>query len=771
MRIFLICSLIFSGLSSSACSWFFTDAEMNYRFLDQEIIQKPEYTPYLLSENLYYDWDNRWENDIDYNLLDWLNYFNVGFPLSEMDSIVYRSSIEDLENMKAGKTLFLGRYKGNALAKHLIDGGSSDFIDYLIYAKKCEPHAILGNGSPEYYWGDPIEIDSRSMKTLILGGLKGYKETSDLFIRMRYAFQVIRLAHYVSDYPLALRYYQELILDMGLETEVGGLMNEWTRSLVAGANYKLGNNVVSSYHFAQLFAQSNTRKRSGYLTFSIHNDEDWEACLAMAKNPQEESNLWFMIGIDYINNSMTPMMSMLEINPADPNLDVLLVRNLAKAELMLLPKRIDYYSEGELASDDQFISDLESAIHLGRSSDVANMELWHFADGYLNYMLGNFSNAKQSLKMIDGDDGEIENYTDIRAQARTLIILMEVQEMKKIDLKKLDLIAEDIDWLQYLESEFADQAVQFIFEDIARKYFSENGDQHNAQSVLALSCKFQYYDLRYQAHFMPLEELIAFLSRDDLSTFEQLLAKGIEHSVEDLYEMLGTVHLANREPQKAVDAFLNLEPDYETYGYRHYRLYNDPFHAYDPGYVNINEEAYGSFTKLDFAKRLAELEKLVVSDKANRFQHSMSLGIAYMNMGYWGNSWEAGYYWRGSGNASRSESYRFEKLPMEMFKKNTYSLPSIEPDHYDLAIDYFIRASKMTKDREAKAKAYWMAAFCNQHVDNWSMSNIDPGPESYFDILHEEYASTNFYENVILSCSYFRSYWSMPSLENEDGYE
>lgn len=766
MKIFVTCLICFISLNTAfSCGWFFYTTDLKYQLVDPEVIEQPGFTPYFLSEHLYYDWNYPNNSGLDENLLEWSNYWEGQFDTADIHELVYESSIEDLRKMLDGKSILIPSYKGNALAKHFLNGNSTDALDYLIFAKRCEPLAIIGDGGPVNYWGEKEEVDTRAMKTLILGALKGYQTTSDLFLRLRYAFQAIRMAHYAGQYNQCLRQYEELVENPGLDEEVGGLIAQWCLSLKAGALYKTGDKVSSSFYFAQLFDACPSRRSAAYLTFSIQSDEDWQACLAMAESPVEKSNLWFLNGIDYHNHSLTAISKMLELSPESENIEVLLMRHLAQAELLLLPDAYEYYSELGTAESARFTESLTALLEEAPEEyDLAHPVLWRFGEGYMHYMNGNLKEARNTFSKCL-DDPMLSEFSDLEQQIRSLSILIDIGELKKPDLDALDALTSDLRWLEKQESEYSYEAYQLAMESIARLFFNQNGEQHNGHSILALACKFDYPDFRYQAHFLPLESIIELISKKETSPFESFIVGKAPHSLEDFYEMLGTVRMFEGDVEGALEAFSQLDEDYQSYGYRNFVMDDNPFEFWDPGYSEHDPLEAVVYTKKDLAEIMLGLEQKIQSDKSNQFDHLMQLGTAWYNMTYWGNAWEAVAYWRSTSGIFPDDMEKAEGIGKRMFKANPYMLPSLQATNYSRPKSYFLKALNATKNREEKARVMWLLSLCDQHEQGWNRTDTEPGKGSYFDELYAEYGNTSFYHEIILDCAYFRNYWDMPPLD------
>jgi len=81
-------------------------------------------------------------------------------------------------------------------------------VDYSFkgYSFFCEPH-VTRNGNA---W-DPPKRDPVAMKALIYEGERVFLKLKSNNLKLRYAYQLIRLAHYAKDYAMALDLYDRLL--------------------------------------------------------------------------------------------------------------------------------------------------------------------------------------------------------------------------------------------------------------------------------------------------------------------------------------------------------------------------------------------------------------------------------------------------------------------------------------------------------------------------------------------------------------------------------
>jgi hypothetical protein len=169
-----------------------------YSFLYPDIINvNAAYAPFFLRWDDYYQ-QVYFNKDIqrDENIKEWIERFCGQPEYADVEYVVYKSDFDELVRLrnatldKERRTPLPYSLAGNTFAEMLAINQCTEVIDYLMYAKKCEPYVIAqGDG-----WTLP-ERDPQTMNTLINEGMGRFEQTSSYFIRLRYAYQMIRLAH------------------------------------------------------------------------------------------------------------------------------------------------------------------------------------------------------------------------------------------------------------------------------------------------------------------------------------------------------------------------------------------------------------------------------------------------------------------------------------------------------------------------------------------------------------------------------------------------
>lgn len=150
------------------------------------------------------------------------------------------------------------------------------------------------------------------------------KASSD-FLRQRYVFLILRLAHYSGQYDKVATLYAQYEKERQQpEAEIG----HWIDALYAGALQRKGQRAEAAYRFAQIFQHSKTKKLEAQLNFVIKTDAEWQALLDMCRDNDEKALMHFVRGLKTKANSLQELRAIYQLAPDSPWVDEALVREL-----------------------------------------------------------------------------------------------------------------------------------------------------------------------------------------------------------------------------------------------------------------------------------------------------------------------------------------------------------------------------------------------------------------------------------------------------------
>ena len=260
----------------------------------------------------------------DGNIKAWSDYINNDdISTDDISEVVYKSKKEDLIQLldlpTANPIL-----PENKLIQYWAKNPDRTAIEYLIYAKECEPFAT----SYKYYWQEEDPRDHSTMQTLLERGKKLYAGINNVAIKMRYAYQIVRLAHYMEDYPKVLDLFDEFVKPLGTQSYM------YYRALEhkAGALVTIGD--PEAFRFlAIVFDQLPDRRRSSVIGLNrINNQETWNEALDFCQTKGERAALHAMRAYLKAGDNLDEINNILDVDNQSPYIELLVVREIKNIE-------------------------------------------------------------------------------------------------------------------------------------------------------------------------------------------------------------------------------------------------------------------------------------------------------------------------------------------------------------------------------------------------------------------------------------------------------
>lgn len=753
--------LFFNSDNSKSCSFDFTTDDY-YSVFDPAIFNMPSLTPFFLSELLFFpERDSSIFDDKLQNLNDWKKYFNSIPEIKDIESIIYPTTQDDIREIlffftKHKSESVEQKYKDNSLFNYWLKNPNIRSIEYILYAKECEP--LVADFS---YWDIP-QRDTVAMIRLIERGDSIYKKLDDPFLKLRYAFQIIRLSHYTGNYEMAVKFYDDLVTNL----KVNSIIKYWALSLKAGALYRLGRIAESNYFFSVVFDNYAPKRFTASLSFKVKNDSLLLASLKLCKNNQERAALWMLAAYKNPEISLKSMQQIYNLDPKSPYLELLLEREVSRFETKVFPSTYYFHLTKQKypnRSDEEYIEHgnelLKIVKEFAESKNTLNPHLWYLAAGYLLTLTGDTHNAspyffhakdcwpkddavnRSKIRLFEEMNDALhciyQGIVNEESLVPHLKWLFEQSEQKESEEEKL------VEEYYIRGRNNAVSAFIFVRSKLAQTYAC-NGEFLKMHLCLGDS-RFGY-SLEENPKNEPLDNLIAFFDKPKKTEFEELLQSMYVYKKNDLLAIKGTVFISQHKFKEAIDIFTKIGIS----GY----LQADPFviHINDCHDCDIRDSNKTEYTQLSFAKRMLELDSLskVNGNKASEYYFLMANG--FYNISYFGNCWNASSYFR---------DFDYDQLYNERKDWEFYDCSKAE--------EYYLKAIELTKDKEFAAKCYFMASKCEQNSFYNNLYRMRFSEDEtyfkeklkyrkYFKILKDQYANTKFFKEALKECKYFNSF-------------
>lgn len=741
---FILCSLLITPIKvHSDCGPLGTPALNTYTFL-QPILADPAApgAPYFLDfEVLYEEYGRQSYNQIVTNVQEWQERFCKTASVDDIYELVYKSSLYDareLINSVNNKRLALPvNLRGNLFAAYIKNTGCIETAEYLYFAKQCEPYVI------EYDAWELRENNETEMRLLIEQGRNDFMDTESYYIRLRYAYQLIRLAHYLRDYDLTIDLYDFLMPKIDNDPSI---IEYWIMGHYAGALLAKGRNVEASYLYSLIFENSVGKRESALQSYSLKSEEDWKACLLLCNTDEERATIYALRANAEDSKALEDMKAIYELDPDSHHLDILLIKEMKRLEKNLLGLEFNpgkrqnrqFYNVPKPGMG-QYVIDFQAFVRRhNQQANPANEVLWTLAEGYLEVLAGDYYAAKKTLakaeqmKMSDRMQEQLSALQIVAQVAGYSVVNEEVET----DIARIKLDDATYDRFPDFKRYIADK-LSLLYEESGQvgKLFLQ---QHNLT------------DLKVNPELEVIDELIAIATKELPNRFERDLIRKEDGTsiLNDLIDIKGTYLMSRGEMVAALEVFKEMdELSWERYG-----VFN-PFEAHLIDCINCgNRDSLTAYSKPVIIQRIRDLEYKALANREQGAIYFYQIGLAYYNMSYFGYAWNATDYFRSGASLKSRQRNAAGVVPTWQF-----DFGNKENFNTQIAEEYFQKAIQLAGNSELAATAAFMAAKCEQ-----SNNYLNGGQRTYqyFDMLRDRYADTRFYQKAIEECRYFSAYTS-----------
>lgn len=719
-----------------------------YSFLHPDIVRAADgYAPYFVSiKDIYSKYVDADKERNNANINEWHERFCKVPTKNDMTYVIYNASILQLEGIRdiiqsdaVGLSYLDRRLATNTFAKYLYKNKCIETVDYLIFAKECEPHVIAKDR-----WNDDGP-NVKAMMKFITKGKKAFLNTKSYYFRLRYAYQLIRLAHYAKKYKLVLELYDYLMPKIDADPSI---VDYWIIGHKAGALKKLGKNAEAAYLFSRVFDACPSKRESALRSFSIQTDQDWKACIQLCQDEEEEATL-YALRAHFSKSEITKELQ--EIYKRDPEnkfIEPLVVEELFRLEKDLLG--LEFNKERKYNKSDFNIPRADAGKRVvGLQTFVRQVvedkkhdraDLWKIMEGYLELLAGDYYFADQSFKAA----GKITKNDTLEDQLSAMRLALKVLNYDHLSEKEED----EIDHIRRSSKvyEANKDFDKFILDRLAYLYEAQGDD------VKSFLCYHKIKDLKPNIDEEMIDQLLKLSREKDKSRLERaLVMKSDGSTVEpDLLDMKANLYLSQFEMGKALEAY-NAMPD-ETYW--------DNYGLYYPFVERINDcvncplpDTVTAENKGVVLRQILTLEQQAIiepdNDKAAR--DLFKVGLAWYNSSYFSYNWRMMDYYRSGSGLDYSLGHGGDPIvPLW----NSYS-GNRENFDTQKALTYFEKARKMAVNPELKAKAAFFAAKCEQKQNYFKKAKGEIPTAYYFNMLNFEYKDTEYYQTIIEECKYF----------------
>jgi hypothetical protein len=751
-------------------------------FFNPDISETKALRPfYYTSYEFLYDAEEQ-VNTTDVLAEEWQTYCGKNVTLKDARAFVMQYAQKDIINLyynieKNQPLKIPDSVKKNSMTNYFTTQKDFEALGYIIFAKKAEPFVI-----GDYNSWESSQRDSIGMENLKKNGLQLYTASKKELFKLKYAYQIIRLAHYNKNYGDAIKYYDEFVSQNKTES----VLKPLALALKAGALYHTGNKKEAVYLFSEAFSGANAKKVSNYISFNWATESEIsrKEYLKLCRNNEEQANMLSLFAMGSGGCETQTIEQIFSLDPNNKNIETLVAREINKLESSYFSPMLNkqkggklfYYSWDETPADSIINEEKKEIIALTnllvKMSDVSNSSapLYITTAAYCALMTRDFEKANKYLAVAK----KMKLATKVNDQWMLTNLLLAINESKKIDAQAEEKMLPSIKWLQ--QKAINDQSMKMGWNDITQwKIFYRNimtvalAKKYHAQAdvykeVLCVGAADKIYgnDTYYSMEFLrnetdlkDIEKLYTLMTNKTASNFENYLLKNNAITIANVTDFAGTAYLRNYDYKNAI-VWLN-----KSGASQKDTIFKSAFIELLDDKTERSPTEKKTTSKLLFAQEMLQAENLVQTDKKNAAKHFYKMATGLYNMTYYGHAWELVQYYRSS-----SDGYAIPKGATE-FQKQYYGCFA--------AHDMFKKAMDASADKNFKGKCLFMMAKCSQKMvgrpryedfansyEQYVQAGKDFLPKfmnnKYFPQLIKEYSNTEFYKEAYDRCSYLSDF-------------
>lgn len=754
-KLLLILAMCISQQTSHTCGYDFS--VMYYKFMENDNISDPLliwFIDYQPEFGLGYS--EKAKEPEDRNIEEWYQFLKGKVSKEDLIALIYSSTLPELEDVakmrsQANSPSIVQLWKNDSRLK-------KKMLTYLLYAKKCEEHALWNAD----YWAEYKEPDQGRLKRLMEEGIQEAKKATDPFFKERYAFQAIRMAYYKGDDSKVLEWHQTYFTSIKKWNHICYRALE----LKAGSLYRM-KKAEAPYLYAKIFAECPERREVALTSFKISSQDEWKESYAYCTTPAEKIAFFAMRGLNANGNLNEEIKNMASIDLNHPMIEMLMSKYIQKLQSYAFPQDLEENFINYPRVEDRKALE-ETAITVASmlsNSQLKNKDYWRIAEIYLQMMLKNDKEVQLKSK-------QISESSEYKEKAKLLSFVSKICHLQNPSDEDIIQI-----WSQYLEdlSLFSNEDLKGFVEDIFSLWFLEKGDlaramlMHNDMVVLR---NYLNWDL-----ILQLEKFINQAQDNDIDAYliSQRCA-GREQAKQMLLELKGVYFLQRNQLDKAIAEFRKMDLRYQRTSVYFNNSYlnksiwtesvRNPY--FDTAIENQNHNAlykiYPFLNKrydlISYAEQLKNLEALTVKDQQKADQYFYLLGLAWYNTGIQGWNRPALYFSKDNSGHSKWFSYitkdpKIEKNFKHLYwQYETYYNP-------DIAANYVKKGLQVTRNKELRAKLLFLWAKIEKSrvpVYNYEDEKYSPAYYESFETLKNESKDTEYYKEILNECYDFWRY-------------
>jgi hypothetical protein len=711
-------------------------------FTPEVFVTDKSYEPLLYTSSYFYGENQFLEGHsnrfVDDQVNEWNTYLNNKISKTKLKLIIGTDSL----NKVISKCCYAINTNFNEFSNKnfdIKDPKTKEFLLYINLAKSLEK-------STNWYPDWSYESDTYQRRPLIkISNVKKIEKTyniiTDPFLKHKYWFLTLKSYFYSENNNSTIEFFNKTESSIAKTTSYyRGL------SYVAGIHRELGQFSLSNYKFSVVFENCPKLRQEAVFNFKPKQTEDFKGALALAKTNTDKAAVWALYG--YYADPVEAISNIYNIDPKNKHLDYLLSRAINIEESKLNKSEYQRYTYINITENEKLDNVLYNLIiKIANNKNTANLYSWFTAAGYLETLKGNYDKATNYLN-------EATNSTKsslVLNQIKLFTVYNEVSKVKKLNKETENTLLPHLEWLFDFNKKKQEEINKFYegnnaiisVETKLRTEFLTNwvrtymANIYNKQNDVVQSEMFS----RQRSFYLNEErvnKMQTYFEDNEFKKWDRFIQSIYKVTIDDIHEFKGIKLAYNDQIDEAISEFRKSNRTGEP-------LYGNPFNGKIKDCNDCDHSAKQStkYTKLSFLMKIKEIKDNIAKG-VESFSGNILLGNAHYNMSHYGNA-----------------RYFYENEIIDQY--GNY----LEEEYDDMLSNdkfvtiYYQKALKLAVNNEEKAKATYLLTKIERNKfylsDKYKPNEVDYIVFDGYKKLIKNYADTQYYQDVIRECGYFRT--------------
>lgn len=669
--------------SAVACGYYPEGEDVRFSFIDPYHFHLPSYSAF--NYNTYgFGFENRNIVAEDENVASWYNYFQQRVDENSISVLLYYTGYSDFQS------------SDNKWLKYLQENKREDVLKYLQLAKKCEDL----NGSYVDY--DPWERGSEERKVnriAILNELEtACKSETNKYLQRRYAFLIIRLAHYDGNEKLVKEYFKSYFSEKDF-------LYYWALFFYCFTDE------ATSLDYAAVLMHSPEKRNASFYYF--RKNFNLSKALSSAKTNQEKASVYAFASVQKLDKSLENLKAIYKYQPDAEILVFLLLREVNKLEdWIYTPYYRNFNPSLEYGDDETNTMVLrkrserdrlyaKEVLNFVQSVDLSKVKsplLWQTMSIHLQFMSREYKGAINAIDNINvAATGK--TYKPLLDQVKTLcmVSLNPTQSVFQNEFIR-SVIEKNLNNSSFLfalgrELEFNGN----ITEGLALISFinraKENYERYNWDQIWQGNRSLKSGNLKYFSNYFNYVDFV--YAADSLKKITDRIEQPFSNDLEKfvysqlikdknyLHDLLGMKYIRENQLETALNIYKAMDPAYwrnnynawerDVYDGGGYAFDQNPFYDFKHTPISFKHKDEFVVTKVSVLERLLQYQNYAKDPQhPDRAYYAFLVGNCYHNMTAYGHAWmlrrfSSSYYYSGSGESYIDQKEYFESLLAQQY--------------------------------------------------------------------------------------------------------